>query len=569
MAALHLTFADTLVLVGYLLAVVTIGLIAARQIKSADQFFLGGRRFNKWIMIGQSFGTGTHAEMPVSLSGAVYNIGLSGIWFQWKNLFVTPFYWLLAPLFRRFRRTTMSEVFDDRYGPWMGTIYTVFALLFFTINLAGMLKGAAKVIDQALGGGFPVDLIVVGMTGVFVLYSFIGGLVATAWTDMVQGFLIITLSFMLIPLGWHLVGGIDGMKLTLGTQKFLLAAPEGISVWAIAVLTLNGLVGIVAQPHLIASVGTGRDENACRIGLFYGNLVKRICTIGWAVVGLMTAAIIARGVFGDTSLRDPEEAFGYACRHLLFPGGIGLLIAALLAANMAGCSAFMVDSGAMITNGIYKKYLNPAANDRRCLLVGRIGGMIVVAGAVLYAVFLIQRVLYSFLLTETLATFVGVSVLGGVVWPRANRWGAISSMVAATTANFVGYALAGRRFDHWDPTIFLVALVVGVTTLVVVSLLTPREDEPRTAAFLLRLQTPSDLQSDAAASHASAAPPPVDQRQLAQSGRMLILVNLLSLRRSAQGVPLWRAYRTDLAGFALGAALIAGLILVLLVVMRL
>lgn len=567
MSAIHLTFADAAVLVGYLFVVLSIGFVAARQIKSADHFFLGGRKFSKWVMIGQSFGTGTHAEMPVSLSGAVYNIGLSGIWFQWKNLFVTPFYWLLAPLFRRFRRTTMSEVFDDRYGPWMAAIYTVFALLFFTLNLGSMLKGAAKVIDQALGGGLPVDLIVVGMTCVFVLYSFTGGLLATAWTDLIQGFLIIALSFMLIPLGWHHVGGFDGMKATLGAQKFLLAAPEGIGVWTIVVLTINGLVGIVAQPHLIASVGTGKNEHACRVGLFYGNLVKRVCTIGWAIVGLMVATLIARGVFGDTTLSDPEETFGYACRHLLFPGGIGLLIAALLAANMAGCSAFMIDAGAMITNGIYRKHLNPAATDQRCLLMGRIGGVLIVVCAVIYSVFFIKRVLYTFLLTETMATFVGIGVIGGILWPRANRWGAVASIVAALIANFSGYALAGRRFDHWDPTIFLTALGVGVLALIVVSLLTPPEDTARTAGFFNRLHTPSD--SDADDANAGTALTAATHRAHAENGRLLILVNLLSLRRAAAGVPLLRAYRTDLKGFAIGTGLIGALIFAFVLVIRL
>jgi Na+/proline symporter len=64
---------------------------------------------------------------------------------------------------------------EDRYGPWMGAIYTVFALGFFAINMASMLKGAVKVISQAAGGSVPVNEIVVTMTVVFVLYSFIGG----------------------------------------------------------------------------------------------------------------------------------------------------------------------------------------------------------------------------------------------------------------------------------------------------------------------------------------------------------------------------------------------------------
>lgn len=553
MFGIQLSTADIIVLVVYLAVVMAIGFYASYRIKTSDQYFLGGRRFGKWVMIGQSFGTGTHAEMPVSLAGAVYSVGLSGIWFQWKNLFVTPFYWLLAPLFRRFRRTTMAEVFDDRYGPWMGAIYTFFALAFFTINLASMLKGAAKVIDQAVGGGVPVDLLVIGMTCVFVLYSFAGGLLATAWTDFVQGFLIIALSFMLIPLGWHLVGGLAGMKAELGPAMFALATPKGIGLGTIVVLTINGLVGIVAQPHLIAAVGTGKSESACRIGHFYGNMVKRVCTIGWALVGLMTAVLVAKGVFNTTHLDDPEEAFGFACRHLLFPGGIGLLIASLLAANMAGCSAFMVNSGAMITNGIYRKYLNPKATDAQGLLIGRFGGVLVTVVAVFYAVFLIDRVLYAFLFTETMATFVGISVLGGILWRRANRWGAISSLVVAVTTNFLGYALTGRRFDHWEPGVFLAALGAGVFALVVVSLLTRPEAAARMDFFFKQLQTSTDAEDQAEAQN---------PRQAAERGKLLLLVNLLSLRRAAAGVPLLRAYRVDLTGFVIGFALVAALVLV-------
>ena len=138
-------------------------------------------------MIGQSFGVGTHAEMPVALAGAVYSLGASAIWFQWKNLFVTPFYWIMAPVFRRIRRTTMAEFTEDRYGPWMGAIYIVFALCFFIINTGSMLKGAGKVISQATGGTVGVNEIVVAMTVMFILYSFVGGLVAAAWTDLFQG----------------------------------------------------------------------------------------------------------------------------------------------------------------------------------------------------------------------------------------------------------------------------------------------------------------------------------------------------------------------------------------------
>jgi Na+/proline symporter len=541
---LSLAPADWVVLVAYLVVMAGVGIFVGLKVKDTDHYFLGKRQFSKWLMIGQSFGQGTHAEMPVSLVGAVYSFGASGIWYQWKNLFATPFYWVMAPVFRRIRRTTLAEMSEDRYGPWMGNIYTVFALSFFTINTASMLKGAGKVINQATGGQLGVDTVILGMTAVFIAYSFIGGLVASAWTDFIQGFLIIALSFMLIPPGLALVGGMGGLRESLQPHQLSLATPEGIGPWVIAVLTLNGLIGIMAQPHMLAAVGTGRDERTCRVGFMGGNFVKRFCTVGWALVGLVVVAAVAQGSFGP--LEDPEDAFGLACRRLLFPGALGLLVASVLAANMSTSSAFMVDSGALFTQSFYRKLVRDRA-DRHYLWVGRFSGFLITMVGVLYALFLIDRVLYSFLLTETMATYMGISFLGGIVWRRANRYGALTSLVTAMSANFLIYSLRGERLDHWDPWVFLTSLGAGILALVVVSLLTAPEPEESRRLFYDRLQTPTDPGMDSPG-------------EVAQAGQQSLLVNLLHPRRGAAGVGFFRAYREDLKGFAVGWAIAAGLV---------
>lgn len=537
---------DWIVLGGYLVVITAIGLIVGYRVRRSGEFFLGGRRFGPWLMIGQSFGVGTHAEMPVALAGAVYSVGASAIWYQWKNLFITPFYWLMAPVFRRIRRTTMAEFTEDRYGSWMAALYILFAICFFVINTGSMLKGAGKVISQATGGGVGANEIVVAMTVMFILYSFVGGLVAAAWTDLFQGLLIIALSFMLIPLGYQVVGGLTGMQAALDPFRFSLATPSGIGPWAIAMLTVNGLVGIMAQPHQLATVGTGRDERTCRVGMLYGNMVKRVCTVGWALVGLIVAAMIAQGHAGAATLGDPENAFGFACRQLLFPGALGLMIASILAANMSTCSAFLVDSGALFTEGLYRRRLAPGRADRHYLWVGRISGFVITMLGVAYAMFLIESVLYTFLLTETLATFMGISVLGGIIWRRANRWGALASLLSALATNFILYSATGHRLDHWDPNVFLAALVVGIAALVIVSLVTPPEPGMQVRDLFDRLERSSDGESTADAATDSPRQP-------------LLLVDLLHLRSSAPG-GFWKTYREDLSGFA-----IAWLIVLILV----
>jgi Na+/proline symporter len=308
----------------------------------------------------------------------------------------------------------------------------------------------------------------------------------------------------------------------------------------IAMLTINGLVGIMAQPQMMATVGTGRTERTCRIGMLFGNMVKRVCTVGWALVGLIVAAMVAQGLTNGMPLTDPEDAFGFACRQLLFPGALGLLIASVLAANMSACSAFLVDAGALFTEGLYRRVLVKDRDDRHYLWVGRVSGFVITMMGVAYAVFLVQSVLYSFLLTETLATFVGVSMVGGILWRRANRWGALASLVCALAANFILYIYTGQRFDHWDANVFLVALLTGIAALVIVSLLTPPEPDASVVPFFERLGTSSDDESP---------------------DRPLLLVNVLSPRQGASGRG-WRAYREDLGGFALGCGIVAVLVAV-------
>jgi Na+/proline symporter len=276
-----------------------------------------------------------------------------------------------------------------------------------------------------------------------------------------------------------------------------------------------------------------------------GNFVKRFCTVGWGIVGLVVVAAVAQGSFGP--LEDPEDAFGLACRQLLFPGALGLLVASVLAANMSTSSAFMVDSGALFTQSFYRK-LVADRGDRHYLWVGRFSGFLITMVGVLYALFLIDRVLYSFLLTETMATYMGISFLGGIVWRRANRYGAIASLVTAMAANFLIYSLRGDRLDHWDPWVFLASLSAGMLALVVVSLLTTPEPEAARRAFYDKLQTPTD-------------PGMHSPREVAEAGQQSLLVNLLHPGRGAEGVGFFRAYREDLKGFAVGCAVAAGLVL--------
>lgn len=544
---------DYVVLFGYFILITTFGIWISRRIKTSDSYFRGGRQFKWYIMIGQAFGVGTHAEMPVAQTGATFSNGFATIWYQWKNMLITPFYWLIAPFYRRSERTTVGEIVEDRYGSSMGLVYTIFAILFFVFNMGVMLQGAAKVISVASGNLVSPNFIVLAMTVAFILYSFIGGLIASAYTDFIQSFLIITLSIILIPLGLSEIGGFSYMRSVLPEHHFdVFNAASGIDTFTILMLAINGIVGITAQPHMISMCATGKTERAGRIGQTFGSMVKRLVTIGWALTGLVVGALAIKN---SVTLPDPEMAFGYACSELLGPGLVGLMLSAIVAANMSACSNFMVNIGALFTKNLFRKYFRPDATDRDLLWTGRYSGLALAFLAVLFALS-IKNVLHAFLFTETLAAFMGIMFLGGLIWKRANRYGAgaavLSSLIVYYLANYF-YSGNLQLVYVWKPAPFGFAMFAGFLMFWLVSVLTPPEDKEKIELFFDNMRRKSD----------SASTDALGRKPLgSETGEDLLLLDLPGWRRKERWQNFFKRYREDLVGFLL-SWIIVGLLIFL------
>lgn len=546
-----MTTIDYVILVAYFIGLMLFGLWISRKVKTSDAYFRGDRKFSWWIMMGQAFGTGTHAEMPVAQTGVTFGHGFATIWYQWKNMLITPFYWLLAPFYRRSDRTTVGEIIEDRYGRRLGLFYSIFAIAFFVFNMGAMLQGAAKVISVISNDMLSPNGVVVAMTVAFIVYSFAGGLIAAAYTDFIQGLLIIILSFMLIPLGLQEVSGFAGMKEVLPENFFYLMSEEsGIDGFTLAMLAVNGIVGITAQPHMVSMCATGSTERAGRIGQTFGSMVKRMVTIGWALTGLIVAAMVIQE---NITLEDPEMAFGYGARELLGPGLIGLMFAAIVAANMSTCSTFMVNNGALFTQNIYKEYINPEAPDSKLLSMGRYSGLALSLVAALFALS-IKNVLHAFLFTETIAAFVGIIFLGGLIWKRANRFGAAAAVLLSISSYYwINFQNTGELVlvYAWKPAPFGWAMLIGFIAFWLFSVLTPKENEGKMEAFFDKMRRKSD---------AKKLGPDGKLPLASETGDDLLLLDLPGWLKKDRWTNFFTRYREDLIGFVLSWLFIAVII---------
>ncbi|MFB0555355.1 MAG: sodium:solute symporter [Phycisphaerae bacterium] len=418
--------ADILVLGIYLVGITVIGIWAARRIKNIADFFMP-RRFGKVMMITHAFGTGTHSDQAVSVASKSFTNGLSGIWYQWLWLFATPFYWVIAPVMRRFRAITTADVFEARFSPSVAMLFAVVGMLNLSINIGVMLKGAGAVINASTAGLVSSNIAIAVMTVMFVIYGMAGGLSAAIITDFIQGVLTVVFSFILLPFILNAVGGLQGIHESIKDPGMLsLVAPAEIGFFYITVIAFNGLVGIVTQPHTMGNCAAGKTEMEGRVGWMFGNFVKRVCTVAWCLTGLGAVVYFAgRDV-------EPDHIFGLVAADFLpkiAHGILGLFLAALLASVMSSCDSFMIASSGLFTENIYKRLL-PGRTAKHYVFVARLASLAIVAGGVGFAYWL-EGVVEGLEIFWKISPMMGIAFWLGLFWRRTTAAGAWASTLTA------------------------------------------------------------------------------------------------------------------------------------------
>lgn len=502
---------DAVVLVVYLIGITILGAWMGRKIKSASDYFMP-RRFGKATMIMHAFGTGTASDQAVSVAAATAKFGLSGIWFQWMWLFSTPFYWLIAPIMRRFRAVTTADVYELRYDRSVSMLFAIVGIASMAVKIGLMLKGAGALIDSGTGGLVDANIAIPIITVLFVIYGVAGGLGGAIMTDFVQGIMTILFSFMLLPVVLSEIGGLTGMRETIASANLdkdmlSLVAPGNIGIFYVTMLSINSLFLIVSIPSVMGNCAAGRTEMDGRVGFMFGTFVKRVCTIAWCLTAI---AAVAWYLKNDITV-EPDNVYGdVAYRFLpqLLPGMLGIFIASLLAAVMSSCDSFMIASSGLFTENIYKS-LNPDRSPKHYVWIGRAASLVVVVAGLILA-YSFPDVVAGLKVWLKVGPMMGIAFWLGLLWRRTTVAGAWASTLTGfatwwlvTRPFFVDWASTlsiaeplrlvveskGKAaiYDPWQITFYLSA---GVVAGIVVSLVTTPIDDKRLTLFYDLTRTP-------------------------------------------------------------------------------
>ncbi|GAA2120508.1 sodium:solute symporter [Kocuria atrinae] len=462
---------NVLVIVLYLVAMVAIGLWAARRAKTATDYRVAGRRLGPGLYTSTMAAVVLGGASTVGGVGLGYQYGISGMWLVVAIATgLAALSLFFAGRIQSLKVFTVSQMLQLRYGDRGGASASSFVMLAYTLMISVTSTAAYASIFSVL---FPISrpwAILLG-GAVVIGYSVLGGMWSITLTDLMQFvFMTIGMFLILLPFSLSAAGGINGLTERLDTTYFHWGSMGFQAI--ITQFVVYGFGMLIGQ-DIWQRVFTARSPQVARWSGLGAAVYVALYGVAGALIGTAAAAVLP-----DLSV--PEEAFA-AMAQMHVPAGLGgVVLAAGVAAMMSTASGAMIAASTVARvdviptlKGLFGASHDDVARARSedaSVFKDRVY-VVVVGLVVTFISMLVPSTVVA--LTTAYNVLVGgllVAILGGLVWKRGTAMGAAVSMAVGSLVTLVSMAVFGVLANV---PIYL-GLLSSVLVYVVVSLLTKR-----------------------------------------------------------------------------------------------
>lgn len=382
---------ETIITFGaYLLFLIGVGVYFYGKTSNSEDYLIGGRGVGSWVTALSAQASDMSGWLLMGLPGAVYLSGFGEIWVVIGLTVGTYVNWrFIAPKLRvetEIEGTlTLPTFLEKKLKDDSGTIRKILALgtlVFFTIYSSSGLVAAGKLFESILGIDYKIAVMIGAVT--IVIYTFMGGYLASCWTDFFQGALMFA-AIIIVPIAaFYRIGDVETVRQGILLKGISLNIFEqgGKNIGTLGVLSsLAWGLGYFGQPHILVRFMSIRNVNELKKS-------RRIAMI-WVVISLIGA--IAIGLLGIPLFKnitelggDSEKIFIYMIKELFNPWMAGILLAAILSAIMSTIDSQLLVSSTTLTEDFYK-YIKKDVSDKEIMLVGRICVIVIAFIALLFA----------------------------------------------------------------------------------------------------------------------------------------------------------------------------------------
>jgi len=459
----------TVVFLGYLIILVVVAAWSRKESTTLEGYFIAGKKLPPWVVAFSTNATGESGWLLLGLTGMGYAVGAHAFWVVLGEVTGISLAWILIS--RRLKRfadksdsITVPDVlaarFNDKYHV-LRSISVLIILIMVMTYVAAQMVATGKAFD-----GF-TDLnytwgVVVGAT-IIIAYTLVGGFKAVAWTDLIQGVLML-LGLIVLPIvAISAGGGWDAITSNLAAQDPGLLSPwgpEGKSTLAIIGVISFVAIGVpfIGVPQLMVRFMSARSEKSLVPAMTLSVIVIFLFDIGAVLTGMAGRALFP-------GLEDPESILPLMSTAMLPEWMAGIMMVVVLAAIMSTVDSLLILASSTVVRDYVQKIRGSLLSDKvlakRGKLLTLIIGVIGVGFALQQSPMIFWFVIFAW---NGLGAAFGPPLLCGLWYPKTNIKGAIAGMLGGFITTVAWVLFFKEQFYNLSEIVpgFLVGLVLTI-----------------------------------------------------------------------------------------------------------
>ncbi len=469
------------VLIVYLAILVAFALWSRRETRSLSGFFLGSKKLPFWVVAFSTNATGESGWLLLGLTGMGFMVGAQAYWVVIGEVIGIALSWMLISV--RLKRLsdetdsiTLPDVISARFNDDKHILRSIAVVIILTMVCAyvtAQMVASGKALSSFIGMDY-TTAVVVGAV-IIIAYTFVGGFKAVAYTDVVQGVLMLA-GLIIVPIvAIDAAGGWQSVTSNLAAQD-----PSLVSMWSITDGGIPGWIALVSfmaiglpflgVPQLMVRFMSAKDEGELKKARIISVVVILLFD-----VGAVTAGMAGRALF--PGLEDAETIFPVLSSELFPPMMTGVMMVIVLSAIMSTVDSLLLLASSAVVRDTMQKIFNSAKSDRALAGYGKVVTIVIGVIGIAFAIGEVKLIFWFVLFAWSgLGAAFGPVIICMLYYKKTTLAGVAAGMLGGFLTSVIWVLVF--KDDTYDLYEMIPGFIVGMTLTLLVSKLTTEEAVP-------------------------------------------------------------------------------------------
>ena len=405
----------------YLFSLIGVGLLGyySKKEDSLGDFYLAGRGMGGFVLFLTLYATQYSGNTMIGFSGRAYRQGFTALVTVTFMCAIIGLYFIYAPklhdLSRKHSFITLGDFIYHRFQSiHLTIIISIISIIALGNYILTNLKAIGFIIEGATAGQVSFVNAIIILSLIMVIYETLGGMRSVAWTDMLQGILLLFGVIVIFYIIYKQYGGLNAISSQLQINRPDFWTPPDWSakrLWLSTILVVS--IGVSVYPHAIQRIYSAKDSSTLRKSLQLMVFMPFVTTLFMVIVGIVGASQI-EGLDRNNSeqisillLVDLAEQIPNISWLII------MFLAAAIAAIMSTVDSALLAISSTVTQDLFRK-IKPDSSQKTLLLFGKSISWIIMLIAVIMAINLPQTIWQLFQIKLELLCQIAPAIFLGV-----------------------------------------------------------------------------------------------------------------------------------------------------------